>query len=133
MTEQNIKLPSNKIFGLFFGIIFFFLALYFFWTEDKMLTSLFLAFSIIFIFLAIFKNNLLTPFNIIWMRFGILLGRVVRPIVLGVLFYGLFAPLGIFMRIFGRDELILKPLKMQSFWKQRESTNSSENFFNQQF
>ncbi len=67
------------------------------------------------------------------MRFGILLGRVVRPIVLGVLFYGLFAPLGIFMRIFGRDELILKPLKMQSFWKQRESTNSSENFFNQQF
>ncbi len=133
MTNQNIKLPSNKRFGLFFGIIFSFLAAYFFWSEDNILTILFLVFSAIFIFLALIKSNLLTPFNKIWMRFGILLGRVVRPIVLGVLFYGLFAPLGIFMRIFGRDELRLKPIKMQSFWKQSESTNSSENFFNQQF
>lgn len=133
MDKKNIKLPSNRKFGLFFGFIFFILALYFFWKEDSIFIILFSIFSLTFILLAIFKDSLLFPFNKIWMRFGMFLGSIVRPIVLAVLFFGLFAPLGILMRVFGRDELRLKSSKTQSFWKQRENLDSSKNFFNQQF
>ena len=66
------------------------------------------------------------------MRFGVLIGIVVSPIVLGMIFFGLFTPISIIMKLIGRDELSLKIFNRDSFWKERNDIqNDSETFFNQ--
>tara|TARA_B100000989_G_scaffold297916_1_gene285253 strand:- start:23922 stop:24122 length:201 start_codon:yes stop_codon:yes gene_type:complete len=62
------------------------------------------------------------------MRFGFLLGIVISPVVLGIIFFGLFSPYGIIMRIFGRDELHLKKIKRKTYWKPRLNELSQTNF-----
>jgi hypothetical protein len=66
------------------------------------------------------------------MRFGLLLGMIIGPIVLGIIFFGLFTPYGVVMRILGRDELRLKLVKTKSNWILRSTTSSQTNF-KQQF
>lgn len=133
MNQNNLKLPSNKKFGLFFGFIFLCLSAYFFSVGNTIFQAILFTFSIIFIFLAFYQENMLAPINKAWMKFGMIIGTIIQPIILGILFYALFTPLGVIMQIFGRDELGLKSSEKKSFWKLRESHNSSNNFFNQQF
>ena len=66
------------------------------------------------------------------MRFGVLIGMIVSPIVLGAIFFGLFTPISIIMKLIGRDELSLKIFNRDSFWKERNDIeNDSGTFFNQ--
>jgi hypothetical protein len=62
------------------------------------------------------------------MRFGFLLGKIISPIILGVIFFGLITPYGIIMRMFGRDELNLKKIKSKSYWIERSNISSQINF-----
>jgi len=64
---------------------------------------------------------LLTPFNKLWMRLGLLLGLIISPLVIGMIFFVLFVPIGILMRLFGRDELRLKSKAGGSYWIRRET------------
>lgn len=130
MDIKDIELPSNKKFGIFFSIIFFIFGVYFF---GSLFSSLFFTFSGIFIFTAILKPELLLPLNRLWMMFGILLGRIISPIILGLIFFGLFAPISIITRMFGRDELSLKIKSKKSFWKIRESESPHSHEFKLQF
>jgi cytochrome b subunit of formate dehydrogenase len=130
MDFNNTELPSNKKFGIFFAIIFFISGVYFF---GSLFSSLFFTLSGIFIFIAILKPELLLPLNRFWMMLGILLGRIISPIILGVIFFGFFVPISIITRMFGRDELSLKIKSKKSFWKIRESESLHSDNFKLQF
>jgi len=65
------------------------------------------------------------------MEFGLVLGKIFSPIVLGIIFFGLFTPISILMRIFGRDELRLKFIKKNSYWREYKDQNVDKDFKNQ--
>ena len=133
MKFNQENLPSNKKFGYFFSVIFFLAATYFFYQDGLIIGAVLLAFSFIFTLLSVFKDHLLLPLNKLWMRFGVLLGKIISPIILGILFFVLFTPIAIGMRLFQRDELRLKSLNYDSFWKFRDQDRHNHNPFTQQF
>ena len=129
---SEISLPSNKKFGYFFCVLFLITSIYFLYSESQTSGYILITLSIIFFLTTLIKAELLLPLNKIWMRFGLLLGMIISPIVLGIIFFGLFTPYGIIMRIMGRDELRLKQIKTKSNWILRSKTSSQTNF-KQQF
>ena len=130
---DELKLPSNRKFGLTFSLIFFVIFLYFFLTSDFNLTYLFLFFSIIFLFFGITFPKYLSKLNKAWMMLGLLLGKIVNPIVLGTIYFGLFTPIGLFRKIIGKDELKLRTKNINSYWQQREKVSITPESFKDQF
>ena len=128
MAFAEIKLPSNKKFGFFFTFIFIVVAVYFYYATSVLLAYTFAAVSLIFLGLTLIKAEILLPLNIIWIRLGLLLGFIVSPIILGIIFFGLFTPIAFFMRLFGRDELRLKFTRKPSHWIIRKEQIKSESF-----
>lgn len=129
MKFNNIELPSNKKFGYFFSFVFFICASYFYIEHKSVYGFLFLALCLLLLTVTIFKSESLLPLNKLWMRFGLILGMIISPIILGILFFFIFTPLGISMRIFGRDELFLKMKTKKSHW----INVNQENIFNFNF
>ena len=122
-TKSKTIIPSNRSFGVVFFIVFLIVAL---WPlksgEDLRLWSLIL--SIIFLILGIFNSKLLTPLNKLWIKFGMFLGLIVSPIVMGIVFFSVVTPIGFFMRIMGKDLLRLKS-KKNTYWIDRDNIKSS--------
>tara|TARA_Y200000002_G_scaffold376827_2_gene381311 strand:+ start:755 stop:1156 length:402 start_codon:yes stop_codon:yes gene_type:complete len=133
MDISKAELPSNKKFGFFFSSVFLICAIYFFYTNQLTYSLGFFSFAIIFIYISIVKDGLLLPFNRLWMRFGMLLGMIISPIILAILFFLIFTPIAIVMKIFKRDELILKSRNADSFWRQRIHESPNAKSFTQQF
>lgn len=132
-SKVESQLPSNKKFGLFFALIFFLLALYSNQNFSDVLTFFTLAVSILFLAAALFFDANLTFLNKLWMKLGIFLSKVVNPLVMGIIFFTLFVPIGLIMRIFGRDELRLKMKLRDSHWKIREYNDSNIDSYKNQF
>jgi hypothetical protein len=132
MNFSEIKLPSNKKFGLFFTFVFSIAAAYFYISNDFSWAYAFGTASLIFLFFTAVKDDILLPLNKLWMRFGLILSIIVSPIVLGVIFFGLFMPIAFVMKLIGRDELRLKFKKKSSHWISRIEPIRSESF-KQQF
>jgi len=132
MKFTEVELPSNRKFGFFFSLVFFVLAAYFIYIQSQQLAHTMLLVSSLFLIIALFKANLLLPLNKLWMRFGFLLGRIISPIVLSIIFFGLITPYSIVIRIFGRDELHLRKVKNRSHWIRR-SQDSPQTDFKRQF
>ena len=111
---------SNKSFGVMFGFIFLLVAGFArvrgHSTEIQVCAVVLSAGSF---FVAFVKPGLLTKPNLYWMKFSLLLAKIVSPIVLGILFFVLISPLAIALRMFGRDELSLKLSQRGSHWKMR--------------
>ncbi len=82
---------------------------------------------------AIVAPNLLTPLNKAWMKLGDLMGKVVSPLVLGIIFFVLIAPVALVTRLFGRDELRLKKTNASSYWIDRVPPGPASNSFKNQF
>jgi hypothetical protein len=128
----EVDLPTNRKFGFFFTAVFVLAGGYFLNEDSVEAAYIFLVLAVTFFLVAMIQADFLLPLNKLWMHFGLLLGKIVSPIVLGVIFFGLFTPIALVMRIVGRDELRLKVKKLPSFWKPREeSTLSSIRFENQ--
>ena len=132
MKFSEIQLPSNRKFGFFFTFVFAVAAAYFFNSTNMIWAYIFAIASLIFLVVTIAVADILLPLNKLWMRFGLLLGMIVSPIVLGIIFFGLFTPIAFFMRLSGRDELRLKLSKKASHWVSRSEPLKSESF-KQQF
>ena len=133
-SELAAQLPSNRRFGLLFSLIFFLLGSYLTWLGRNPIysfSSFFLALT--FLILAVFFSISLYPLNRLWMLFGLFLGRLVSPIVLGAIFFILISPIAVAMRIFGRDELLLKPKNRSSFWRIRVAKDQDIESFKNQF
>jgi len=132
MKNEKIKLPSNKKFGFFFTFIFFLAACYFFLTNRVLISYAFLFLSVFLLLITFINENVLLPLNKAWMKFGQMLGAIISPIVLGIIFFLLITPYSLVMRFFGRDELRLKLGKRKSHWKLRKLFTPQTNF-RQQF
>ena len=130
-NKNQIQLPSNKSFGYFFTFLFALVGAYFYYSVYVTWAYVFIASSLIFLLITIIKSDALLALNKLWMRFGILLGRIVSPIVLGIIFFGLFTPIAILMRLIGRDELRLKYTQRQTHWIPRSESIKAESFKHQ--
>tara|TARA_B100000795_G_scaffold214888_1_gene168699 strand:- start:2840 stop:3241 length:402 start_codon:yes stop_codon:yes gene_type:complete len=133
MKFSDIELPSNYKFGFFFTALFILVGAYFINKASITIAYTFLALAAVFLIVTIIKAELLLPLNKLWMRFGLLLSIIVSPIVLGIIFFGLFTPMSLLMKIFGRDELRLKLSNRKSHWKIRRKDNLQMNTFKDQF
>lgn len=134
MNDLNVsKLPSNRGFGYFFSMIFLLLFVFFFYKSKLELSIFFAILTTIFFLITSFKDNLLAPLNLLWFKLGTLLGMIVSPIILGLIFFGFFTPIGMVMKIFGRDELGLKIKQEKSHWIVRRDTNDFSDQFKKQF
>jgi hypothetical protein len=130
---HEVQLPTNRKFGFFFFAVFAFISIYFVKEDNMPLACLFCLLAGTFFLVTIIKADLLLPFNKLWMNVGLLIGKVISPVVLGVIFFGLFTPIALFMRIAGRDELRLKVTELSSFWKPRPKNYFSSSQFEKQF
>jgi|TARA_B110000914_G_C15436162_1_gene433872 hypothetical protein len=128
VKSSAVKLPSNKKFGYFFSAIFLIVATYLLYSANKTVGYVLVILALLSFVTTLINADVLLPFNKLWMRFGLLLGKIISPIVLGIIFFGLFTPYGIVMRIVGRDELRLKRLKNKSHWILRSNDSQQTNF-----
>lgn len=128
MRQSYMILPTNKKFGLFFTLIFVILSVYFYVNSYINLAYICILSSIIFFLIVIIKADILLPLNKIWMCIGVLLGMIISPIVLGIIFFGIFTPIGLLIRLFGRDELCLKIKKKSSHWKSKDELTKTNSF-----
>ncbi len=122
--QKNIKLPSNRNFGIVFFVVFLIIALWPVLKQNEIrIWSLIISF--IFFVLGLINSKLLAPLNKLWFKFGILLGNIISPIVMGIVFFLVVTPTGLVMRIFRKDILKLKKNSRDSYWINKDNTNSS--------
>ena len=120
---DEIKISSNRSFGIVFFIFFLFVALYpLFNNEDLKLWSLII--SIIFLILGLLNSKVLTPLNRIWFKFGIILGKIVSPFVMGIIYFLIVTPIGLIMRLFRKDLLNLKYDNKNTYWIEKTGPKS---------
>ena len=121
---SDIKIGSNRSFGIVFFIVFLLISIYpIFKNEDVRIWSLFLA--IIFLILGIMNAKILTPLSKLWLKFGELLGRIIAPIVMFFLYFGFITPMAVIIRLFGKDLLKIKFSNMSSYWIKRQKNIGS--------
>ena len=131
MNHTKLVLPSNQKFGFFFALVFSLLSIYFFFSENIFWSYIFGIPALILIIITPINADILSPLNKLWFNFGLLLGKIVSPIIMGLIFFGIFTPIAIFFRLIGRDELHLKYKKKSTYWIKRDKLNRSESFTQQ--
>jgi len=120
---DEIKIGSNRSFGIVFFVVFLLIALYPLLKEsDLRIWSLVISF--IFLVLGLLNSNLLTPLNKLWFKFGLFLGKIISPLIMGFIFFAVVTPIGIIMRILGKDLLNLKFNKKKSYWIEKTGPKS---------
>ena len=123
MKNSNTKIGSNKSFGIVFFVFFLIVSAYPLF-DDGNIRIWSLVISVIFLILAILNSKILTPLNQIWFKFGILLGRFVSPIVMGIIFFAIVTPTSIIMRMLGKNLLNLKKDNKKTYWIERSRIKS---------
>ena len=120
---DDIKTSSNKSFGIVFFIVFILISLYPLLNGQEIrLWALII--SAVFLILGLLKSKLLTPLNKLWFRFGIFLGKIISPIIMGFIFFLVVTPIGLIMRLLGKDVLNLKYNKERSYWIEKDGPKS---------
>ena len=133
MNKSDVILPSNRKFGAFLALIFLGSCVWALIISYKVLalTLLFIAFGISFI--TAFLPNRLAVANKYWMQLGLLLGRIINPVVLGLIFFGLVTPISLITKLFGRDELRVKVKNNASYWIKRSNVDEESTSFKNQY
>tara|TARA_Y100000741_G_scaffold353093_1_gene325862 strand:+ start:19 stop:402 length:384 start_codon:yes stop_codon:yes gene_type:complete len=120
---EKIKLSSNRSFGVVFFIVFLLIAFYpLMFKEDIRLWSLII--SLIFLALGLLNSKILTPLNKIWFKFGIFLGKLISPLIMGIIFFFVVTPIGFIMRLLGKDVLNIKFNNNKSYWIEKNEPKS---------
>ena len=123
--KSKIKISSNRSFGFVFFAVFLALGLWPLFNDDAINFWLIII-SLIFLILGFLNSKLLTPLNIIWFKFGMLLGYFFAPIAMGIVFFLVITPIGYFMRILGKDVLGRKyDKKRKSYWILRNKSSTT--------
>ena len=121
--NSEINKSSNKNFGIVFFVVFILVALYpLVYSGEIRIWSIVL--SLIFLTLGLLNSKILTPLNKIWFKFGIILGKIISPIIMGVIFFLVVTPIGLLMRLLGKDLLNLKYNKNKSYWIEKKAPKS---------
>lgn len=134
LKDHPIQLPTERKFGLFFSFVFGGIASYLtiFHGFGKSAVCAFLV-ALFFLTAALVKPGLLKSLNKAWAYLGLILGMIVSPIVLGLIYFGMFTPIAAFLRIKGRDELKLKKSSSDSFWVIRDPVGPEPESFKNQY
>ncbi len=118
--EEHVEGSSDRSFGLVFAAVFVVVALWPLWSGGGLrwwAVGVAAAIAVV----AVVMPRVLAAPNRLWLKFGLLLGRIVSPIALGILFYAVFMPTGALMRLFGKDPLKLKrDAAAATYWVDRE-------------
>ena len=122
MTKN--KLPTNRNFGIVFFVFFLLISLWLF-LNNKTLVYWPLTISIVFLILGLLNAKILTPLNKAWIKFGEILGSIISPLVMGIIFFGIVTPTGLFLKLIGKDVLKLKQNKKNTYWIEKDNSNNS--------
>ncbi|MCP5266353.1 MAG: hypothetical protein H6934_09565 [Burkholderiaceae bacterium] len=133
MKSTDAELPSNRKFGALFTAVFLVAGWYFsggaagatMWVFGGLAAATGIA--------TLAKPDVLMPLNRLWMRLGMILGAIVSPVVLGIIYFAIFTPIAVMMRLAGRDELRLKLTNAKSHWRLRERQEAAAESFKRQF
>tara|TARA_Y100001970_G_C13821234_1_gene645002 strand:+ start:327 stop:713 length:387 start_codon:yes stop_codon:yes gene_type:complete len=122
--SKKIKISSNRNFGFVFCIVFLIIGLWPLLSLNEV-RYWSIIISIIFLILGLLNSKVLGPLNKIWFYFGITLGKIISPLIMGIIFFFVVTPIGILMRLFKKDILRLKKNKEKSYWIQRNKKINS--------
>ena len=121
---NKTKLPSNRNFGVVFFIVFLIIAFWPFLTGEN-LRHWAIIISLFFLILGLLNAKILTPLNKAWIKFGEILGSILSPIVMAIIFFGIVTPTGLLLKLIGKDVLKLKQNKKDTYWTEKDNSNNS--------
>ena len=125
MEKVSVKMPSNRSFGLLFFIVFLAISLWPLISQGDLRLWAFII-AVIFFVLGILNSKFLTPLNKLWMKFGLFLGSIIAPLVMGIVYFMVVTPVGLIMRSLGKDLLRMKKSKSAAtYWIGREKQKST--------
>ena len=123
MNSNNIKIGTNKSFGIVFFLFFLIVSIFPLFKDGNIrIWSLIIA--IFFLVLGLMNSKILTPLNKIWFRFGILLSSFISPVVMGIIFFIVVTPISFIMKALGNDLLNLKKNNKRSYWIEKSKIKS---------
>ena len=133
MSNDNILLPSNRKFGIVMGFVAISIGGFFVFHQPQLIGYVLLLVGFLLILGALKNSEWLSPLNRAWMRFGELLGKVVSPIILSLIFFSIFVPISLFFKLIGRDELKLRRVPSTSYWVEKKKMAHAAKSFTRQF
>ena len=120
---DDIKVSSNRSFGIVFFIVFLLIATYpLLKGNDLRIWSLLISFG--FLILGLINSKILSPLNKLWFKFGLILGKIISPLIMGIIFFVVVTPIGVVMRILKKDLLNLKYNKKETYWIEKTGPKS---------
>ena len=123
MSQNDVKIGSNKSFGIVFFIVFLIISFYPLINQENIrVWSLII--SLIFLILGLLNSKILNPFNKLWFKFGIILGRIISPLVMGIIFFFVVTPIALLMKLLNKDILNLKFNKKDTYWIEKSGPKS---------
>ena len=124
MNYKDIKIGSNRSFGVVFFVVFLLIGL---WPilKGNEIRIWAIVISLIFLILGILNSKILTPFNKVWFRFGIFLGNFISPIIMGIVFFLVVTPTGLIMKLFRKDLINLRKNNSSTYWIEKKDIKSS--------
>ena len=120
---ENIKIGSNKSFGIVFFVVFLLIAIYPL-SKNGDIRIWALVISLFFLILGLLNSKILTPFNKVWFKFGLILGSIISPLVMGIIFFFVVTPISLLMKILGKDLINLRFNKNKSYWIEKNGPKS---------
>ena len=121
--KSDIKIGSNRSFGIVFFLVFLIIGFYpFLKGNEPYFWSIII--SVIFLILGLLNSIYLTPLNKLWFKFGILLGQIISPIVMGIVFFIVVTPIALVMKILNKDILNLNKNNKKTYWIEYKNKSS---------
>ena len=120
---NDIKISSNRSFGIVFFVVFLLIALYPVINNEE-IRAWSLIVSLIFLVLGLLNSKILNPLNQIWFKFGVLLGRIISPFIMAIIFFFVVTPIGLIMRTLGKDILNLRYNTKKTYWIEKTGPKS---------
>ena len=120
---DDVKISSNRSFGFVFFAVFLLIGFYPLINQgDVRVWSIIL--SLIFLFLGFLNSKLLSPLNKIWFKFGNFLGKIISPVIMGIIFFLVVTPIAILMRLLKKDLINIKFNNDRSYWIEKDKVKS---------
>ena len=131
--DEAVRGPSDRNFGLVFAVVFAVIGLLP-WVFGRPVRTWGIVAAALFLAVALVAPRILAPLNKLWLKLGLLLHRVVSPIVLGIMFFLVITPMGLLMKVFGKDPLRLRfDRGASTYWIAREPPGPPPDSFSDQF
>ena len=120
---DDVKISSNRSFGIVFFVVFLLIGLYPLINADGIRVWSIII-SLVFLILGLTNSKILNPLNKLWFKFGILLGKIISPLVMGIIFFLVVTPIGILMKLLKKDLLNLKFNNKETYWIEKNEPKS---------